>query len=209
MSIVDTSIAAGAAALSGVAAYGAWKASSEANKAAWHANETAASVAQIERDRWHKELTPRLRIKIQNSPHDVLYIRFDGPGALGEITVQITIRDDFDRSRLPHLAGTPTADQRAQVIWGPYRFRPGVDDADPMGRSVPAFPLTPGDRHRLALDPSLRPPWYEGNDREQRWRDEYRHSPIRLVARCTAHGHKPWDLAFAVPQDGAWAHGGE
>ncbi|GAA3079324.1 hypothetical protein [Streptomyces glomeratus] len=62
MSILDTSIALASAAFTGAAAYGAWKASSEANKAAWNANETAAAVAQIERDRWHKELRPQLRI---------------------------------------------------------------------------------------------------------------------------------------------------
>ncbi|MEU8984568.1 hypothetical protein [Streptomyces sp. NPDC048309] len=208
MSNIDTSIAALSAALSGAAAYGAWKASREANKAAWNANETAASVAQIERDRWHRELTPQLRIKLQADPHEVLYVRFDGPAALGELAVALKIRDDFDRSRLPHLAGTPTPEEREQVIWGPYRFRPRVDDADELGRSVPAFPLLPGDRHRLALDPSLRPSWYPGDDREQRWRDEYRTSPIRLWAECTAPGHKPWKLAFAVPQDGTWALGG-
>ncbi|MEU6370856.1 hypothetical protein ABZ876_35355 [Streptomyces sp. NPDC046931] len=54
MSILDTSIALASAAFTGAAAYGAWKASSEANKAAWNANETAAAVAQIERDRWQK-----------------------------------------------------------------------------------------------------------------------------------------------------------
>jgi hypothetical protein len=208
MSIVDTSIAALSAALSGAAAYGAWKASREANKAAWNANETAASVAQIERDRWHKELTPQLRIKLQTDPHEVLYVRFDGPAALGELAVHLTIRDDFNRSRLPHLAGTPTPEERAEVIWGPYRFRPRVNDADELGRSVPAFPLLSGDRHRLALDPSLRPSWYQGDDREQRWRDEYRTAPIRLWAECTVPGHKPWKLAFAVPQDGSWALGG-
>ncbi|MFJ4008027.1 hypothetical protein ACIPWL_31935 [Streptomyces sp. NPDC090023] len=208
MSIVDTSIAAVSAALSGIAAGAAWKASREANKAAWKANETAASVAQIERDRWHKELTPQLRIKLQTQPHKVLYVRFDSPASLAELQVQLTIRDDFDRSGLPYMAGTPTLDQRAEVIWGPYRFRPGVDDADALGRSVPAFPLLSGDRHRLALDPSLRPFWYEGDDQEQRWRNEYRTAPIRLWAECTALGHKPWRLAFAVPQDGSWAVGG-
>ncbi|WP_369188806.1 hypothetical protein [Streptomyces sp. R08] len=75
-----------------------------------------------------------------------------------------------------------------------------------MGRSAPAFPLTPA----TATDSPapLRQRWYEGNDREQRFRDEYRYSPIRLVARCTADGHKSWDLAFAVPLEGTWAHGG-
>ncbi|MEU2058583.1 hypothetical protein [Streptomyces bungoensis] len=65
MSIVDTSIAAAAAALSGVAAWGAWKASREANA-------TASSVAQIERDRWHRELTPQLRIKLERGTRDTL-----------------------------------------------------------------------------------------------------------------------------------------
>ncbi|MDF6046424.1 hypothetical protein LRD69_30755 [Streptomyces sp. JH14] len=208
MSIVDTSIAAVSAALSGLAAGAAWKASREANKAAWKANETADSVAQIERDRWHKELTPQLRIKLQTEPHEVLYVRFDSPSTLGDLAVQLTIRDDFDRSRLPHLAGTPTPEQRAEVVWGPYRFRPHVDEADGLGRAVPAFPLLPGDRHRLALDLSLKPSWYEGADGEQRWRNDYRTAPIRLWAVCTAPDHKPWILAFAVPQDGSWALGG-
>jgi hypothetical protein len=207
MSIVDTSIAAASAALSGVAAYGAWKASRQANEAASKANETAATLAQIEQERWHRELTPQLRIKLQTEPHEVLYVRFESPAKLGELHVQLRIQDDFDRSRLRHLAGTPTPAQRAEVIWGPYRFRPGVDDADELGRSVPAFPLLPGGRHRLALDPSLKPSWYEGVDGEQSWRDGYRTSPIRLWAVCTAPDHKPWELAFAVPQGGGWALG--
>ncbi|MET8249188.1 hypothetical protein ABZV31_35350 [Streptomyces sp. NPDC005202] len=93
--------------------------SREANKAAWNANETAAAVAQIERDRWHKELTPQLRIKLQVEPHEVLYVRFDGPATLGELAVQLTVRDDFDRSRLPPLAGTPTPEESEEVVWGP------------------------------------------------------------------------------------------
>ncbi|WBO69755.1 hypothetical protein [Streptomyces camelliae] len=208
MSIVDTSIAAASAAFSGLAAWGAWKASREANEAALKANETAVSVAQIERDRWHKELTPQLRIKLQAESDDVLYIRFDSPAMLGELNIQLTIRDDFDRSRLPHLAGVPTPEQTAEVIWGPYRFRPRINEADELGRSVPAFPLLLGDRHRLALDPSLKPSWYEGADGEQRWRSEYSTAPIRLWATCTVPDHTPWKLAFAVPQDGSWALGG-
>ncbi|MDX3354808.1 hypothetical protein PV703_16150 [Streptomyces sp. ME01-24h] len=208
MSIADTYIAAASAAFSGFAAWGAWQASRGANEAALKANETATSVAQIERDRWHRELTPQLRIKLQAEPHHVLYVRFDSPATLGELNVHLTIRDDSNRSRLPYLAGAPTPEQRAEVIWGPYRFRPGVDEADNLGRSVRAFPLLAGDRHRLALDLSLKPSWYEGADGEQRWRGEYRTAPIRLWAVCTVQGHKPWKLAFAVPQNGNWALGG-
>ncbi|MFF8431096.1 hypothetical protein ACF07Y_39370 [Streptomyces sp. NPDC016566] len=208
MSIVDTSIAAASALLSGGAAVAAWRASRQANEAATKANETADTVMRIEQERWHKELTPQLRIKLQAEPHEVLYVRFEGPAKLRELHVELRIQDDFDGSRPPHLVGTLAPEQVAEVIWGPYRFRPGVDDADALGRAVPAFPLLPGGRTRLAVDPSPRPSWYEGADGEQRWRDRYRTSPIRLWAVCTAPSRAPWELAFAVPMDGSWAVGG-
>ncbi|MFJ9667772.1 hypothetical protein ACIRPP_24675 [Streptomyces sp. NPDC101219] len=112
---------------------------------------------------------------------------------------------------MAHLKTFRTPEQRAEadeVIWGPYRFRPGVDYADALGLAVPPSPLLPGGRTRLAVDPSPLPSWHEGSDGEQGWRDRYRTSPIRLWATCTVPDHKPWSLAFAVPQDGGWALGG-
>jgi hypothetical protein len=200
MGIADTSIAAASAAFSGLAAFGAWKASRQAN-------DTAASVAQIERDRWHNALTPQLRLKLEQSD-GLLYVRFDGPAQLGRLSIRLIIRDDFDRSRVPSLAGGPTPDEIAQVVWGPYRFRPGIDGADQLGRTVMPFPLDAGDRTRLALDPSARPAWYEGVDGEERWRRQYRNATIRLWADCEAEGHKPWRLSFGVTQDGRWAQTG-
>lgn len=208
MSNVDTSIAAASALLSGAAALAAWRASRQANEAATKANETAATVARIEQERWHRELTPQLRIKLQAESQEVLYVRFDGPAKLGELHVELRIQDDFDGSRPPRLVGTLTSEQVAEVVWGPYHFRPGVDDADAQGRVIPAFPLLPGGRTRLAVDPSPRPSWHEGTDGEQRWRDRYRTSPVRLWAVCIAPDHAPWELAFAVPRDGGWALGG-
>jgi hypothetical protein len=78
-----------------------------------------------------------------------------------------------------------------EAVWGPYRFRPGVDFADALGRAVPAFPLLPGGRTRLAVAPSPRPSWYEGVDGEQGRRDRYRASPLRLWATWTVPDHKP------------------
>ncbi|MBC2868589.1 hypothetical protein [Streptomyces mexicanus] len=147
MGIADTPIAAASAVFSGLAAFGAWKASREAN-------DTAASVAQIERDRWHNALTPQLRLRLEQSD-GLLYVRFDGPAQLGRLSIRLIIRDDFDRTRVPGLAGGPTPDEIAQVVWGSYRFRPGVDGADQLGRTVTPFPLDAGDRTRLALDPSV------------------------------------------------------
>ncbi|MGW7673013.1 hypothetical protein ACWGJX_38860 [Streptomyces sp. NPDC054775] len=200
MGITDTSIAAVSAAFSGLAALGAWKASRQAN-------DTAASVAQIERDRWHSSLTPQLRLKLQQTD-ELLYVRFDGPAQLGRLSIRLTIRDDFDRSQIPHLAGGPTRAETRQVIWGPYRFRPGINDADQLGRTATPFPMEAGDRTRLALGPSPKPTWYEGTDGEERWRQQYQDATIRLWAYCEAEGHKPWRLSFGVTRDGRWAQTG-
>lgn len=200
MGIADTSIAAAAAAFSGLAAIGAWKASKEANK-------TAESVAQIERDRWHEELTPLLRLRFEPE-QGMLYVRFDGPAALGRINVKLTLRDDRDRSRPPGSAVVYPPEELARLIWGPYRFRPGVDGADQIGRSVATFPLESNDRTRFAVDPSFRPSWFEGVAGEESWRRQYRTARIRLWADCDAPGHKPWRLSFEVPQDGSWAQTG-
>ncbi|GAA1252308.1 hypothetical protein [Streptomyces aureus] len=201
MGIADTSIAAASAAFSGLAAWGAWKASREAN-------DTATAVAQIERDRWHRELTPQLRLKLE-AEQGMLYVRFDGPAGLGPISVQLRIRDDRDRSRVsPQLAGTATPEQIAETIWGPYRFRPDVDGADQLGRAVAPITLEMDDRTRLAVDPSVKPSWYEGVAGEERWRHQYRTARIRLWAACEVPGHKPWRLSFEVPQNGDWAQTG-
>lgn len=200
MGIADTSIAAASAAFSGLAAWGAWKASSKAN-------DTAAAVAQIERDRWHNALTPQLRLKLEQDKQ-MLYVRFDGPSQLRRLHVRLTIRDDFDRTRVPPLADGPTTDEITRTIWGPYRFRPGVDGTDQDGRTVAVLPLEAGDRTRLAVDPTMRPAWYEGVEGEERWQRQYRTATIRLWADCEAEGHKPWRLSFGVTQDGQWAQTG-
>jgi hypothetical protein len=198
MGITDTSIAAASAALSGVAAFAAWRASKEANH-------TASSVAQIERDRWHNDLTPRLRLWMgsenqQRGSH--MYIRFEGPASRGRLQVRFVVRDDRDHSQDVELAGGPTAETRAQVIWGPYRFRPGIDRADQLGRTSGTILLEATDHTRLAVDPSVRPDWYEGQDGEVRWRRDYGSLPMRLWVECEAPGHRPWRLPADVPDSG-------
>ncbi|MET8826963.1 hypothetical protein ABZX40_04945 [Streptomyces sp. NPDC004610] len=186
MGIADTSIAAVAAALSGAAAVASWR-------SARHANRTADSVAQIERDRWRRELTPRLEFRV-DPDNQILHTRFLGPAELGPLQVRLRVRDDLDRSQDPVLAVGHTREARDRVIWGPFQFRHGRD----------AGPVTfdADDRIRLAIDPSMRPEWYEGADGERRWRAEYAGSPLRLWATCEASGHKPWRLSCEVPFDG-------
>ncbi|MGV9277733.1 hypothetical protein [Streptomyces griseosporeus] len=113
MGFADTSIAAVSAALSGVAALASWRASREANR-------TADSVAQIERDRWHGDLTPQLRVFLSR---DHLHVRFEGPASLGRLRLRFVVRDDRDRSRDVELAGGPTAEivGCGRMCWAPRR----------------------------------------------------------------------------------------
>ncbi|MFE7046163.1 hypothetical protein ACFU9X_44340 [Streptomyces atratus] len=148
MGIADTSIAAAAAVFSGGAAFGAWKTAREANR-------TSASLAQIERDRWHTEMTPNLQFQFTRSRGSAeLLVLFGGPAPLRRLNrLELSIRDDRDRSNDLVLAGGPTAEERAKIIWGPYRFRPGIDGADELGRNAGALRLEHGEQRPLALAP--------------------------------------------------------
>ncbi|MFC8350947.1 hypothetical protein [Streptomyces sp. NPDC057280] len=224
MDLVEGSIAAAAAFFTGWAAYSARDAAKTAkeaaessdrnaqtaNRTAELAAQTAESVAQIERDRWHRELTPRLRVRVDLSgSNQVLILRFDGPGELGRLHITLSIRDDRDRSEDPVL-GSDTDEQRAAreaVIWGPLRFRYGVDQADSAERTAGPFSLEAHDERKVAVQPSMRPRWYDGAEGELRWEADYRYQrPLRLWADCEAEGHKPWRLAFEVSTtSGEWA----
>lgn len=163
------------------------------------ANNTADSVARIERDRWHTDLTPRLHLEIQQNPHLRLAVRFDGPAGLRVLDrLVLTIRDDRDRSRDNQLAGTAAPEQMAAIIWGPYQFRPRMQGVDETGRVAELTELHLDDTWLLALDPSMKPRWYEGADGHQRWHDQYDGAPLRLWAECHAAGHQPWTLPCTI-----------
>ncbi|AZP14755.1 hypothetical protein EJC51_47195 [Streptomyces aquilus] len=224
MDLVEGSLAAAAALFTGWAAYSAMDAAKTAKKAAESSDhngqtanrtaelaaQTAESVAQIERDRWHRELTPRLRVRVDLSePNHVLVLRFEGPGELGRLQVRLSIRDDRDHSDDPVLGADPEEQraERAAVIWGPLRFRQGVDRADAGERTAGPFHLEAHDERKVTVQPSMRPRWYEGASGELRWEADYRYQrPLRLWADCEAEGHKPWRLPFEVSTtSGAWA----
>ncbi|GGP93346.1 hypothetical protein [Streptomyces melanogenes] len=185
-------VAATAAVASALAAGASWR-------AALKANSTASSVAAIERDRWHSELTPRVQATVELRTQTLLLLKFEGPAGLRRLErVTLSIRDDRDRRGRPVLGGAPTDEEIAAVIWGPLRFRPGSDNADATGRTVAPFTLELDEARPFALDPSLRPRWYD----EDRWRAQYADAPLRLWIVCETDGHKPWTLSFEVGQDG-------
>jgi hypothetical protein len=191
MGTIDTGIAAAAALFSGGAAVAAYMAARQANL-------TAGSLAQIERDRWHVEMTPQVGLKFSMSRgFPELLVDFRGPAPLLQVEVALTIRDDKERG-VSQLAGGPTAQQVADTIWGPFRFRPGVDGADSLGRTVAPVPLKHRARTRFALDPSLAPAWVVS---ERAWRSDYNGEDMRVWVGCSAVGHKPWLLTANVRTD--------
>ncbi|MFG2454383.1 hypothetical protein ACGFSG_33995 [Streptomyces sp. NPDC048512] len=185
MGTIDTSIAAAGALFSAAAGLAAYKTAKEANR-------TSGVVAQIERDRWHTEMTPKVQLRFDiagSAPHMV--VRFLGPAPLIRIETVLRIRDDMERGS-SQVGGAPTALQVASVVWGPYRFRPGVNGADPLGRAVAPFSLMHRGQTRFALEPTLAPSWYPS---VQAWRDDYDGTKLRLWVECSAQGHKPWTLS--------------
>ncbi|MFD4933369.1 hypothetical protein [Streptomyces virginiae] len=207
MDIVEGSIAAIAAGLTGWAAWSAMRAaqasdrnSQTANRTAELAYRTAESVAQIERDRWHRELTPKVAFRVtKERGHLELLVRYSGPSSLGTLSsLTLRVRDDRDRSNDPVLAGGMTAEERANTIYGPFRFRPYTDGADETGRTVAPISLPPGEEHRLALDPSLPHRHYAGGT--QQWEKDWREENFRMWVDCQVEGHKPWTLTADVSQ---------
>ncbi|MFD8839756.1 hypothetical protein [Streptomyces griseofuscus] len=170
----------------------------QSNLAADHANATADSVAAVERDRWHHEMTPRFDVTVSKlgpgSDQASLLLTFDGPAALERLdAVEIEIRDD-GYAHGHGLAGGPTEQEIADTIWGPYRFVPGIDGASRDGRSVPAVSVELGGFLKYALEKSFKPRWTDA----VYWSTRYAGGPVRLWVRCRREGHQPWTLTFNV-----------
>lgn len=183
-----------AAALSAVAAAGSWK-------AARRANATADSVAGIERERWHADLTPQFRIAIEQSDsgHAKLDVQLVGPlplHHLDRVSMVIASSDDLDRT--PRLAGSRTQEETDAQVWGPYRFTHGADGANVTGHSVRPFPLQVGRGRPFSIERTRPPHWQEGLDVNARWLDQWSGKPLRLVLTCTRAGFEPWTVPYDV-----------
>uniref|UniRef100_UPI003F4960A0 hypothetical protein n=1 Tax=Streptomyces sp. CA-141956 TaxID=3240051 RepID=UPI003F4960A0 len=210
MDIVEGGIAAIAA---GFTAWAAWEAktaaktanknSDTANEIAVLAHQTAEAVARMERDRWHRELTPRIVCRLTNERSSMLElaVQYRGPATLGKLkAVALTIRDDFDRSVAPLLAGGLTAEEIKATIWGPYRFTIHTPE-DNTGRTAEPFSMEPGDEMRFAVTPTYPHRKYGGDGNSTQWRTEFLPKDFRLWVACEAEGHKPWKLMADIPHD--------
>ncbi|MFB7589391.1 hypothetical protein [Streptomyces sp. NPDC056169] len=183
-----------------MAALASWAATSRAS-------DTAEAVASIERERWHRELTPELAVSIvRPAPGERAWFRakLTGPVGLDRLdAVVVTVRDD-EVDRTPRTAPPPTAEDVAQHIWGPLRFTPGIDDVAEPGRATPAFSLERDDLRRFDMTNTHEPPWWSDDQARERWRGEYRNQKVRLKIECRLKGHRPWFIYKELPINSRW-----
>jgi hypothetical protein len=183
-----------AAVASAVAAGAAWY-------AARHSNQTADSLARIERERWHSELAPEFDFTLADPEGDrvKLHVLLTGPDDLRRLDeVRISIRND-DRvyEARPGHDG-PTQEELDAFVWGPYRFPFGADGADQDGRGVAPFPLDVGAGNLLVLERTRPGRWMTGTSREG-WQRQWRDFPIRLTLICR-RGDEEWRLERRLSQ---------
>lgn len=189
MDFVAPILAATATVVAAAAAVGSWRAARQASQA-------ALTLAAIERDRRHAELTPHLEVSCTSTgDRATLWVALTGPMGLEHLDeMSVTVRDDI-RGRKPIVAGGPTADQIAEHVWGPYRFVPRVDGADSCGRCVLPVKLLLGDARPFTLE-RTRPPQWSMDTGE--WSEQYRYSPVKLTLSCWREGYKPWTVPLEV-----------
>jgi hypothetical protein len=195
MNISWTEIASiSAAGLSAVAALGAWR-------AARRSSATAAAVAAIEHERWHAELTPEFVITFKRGEGDrgMLDVQLVGPlplRFLDEVAIRIISSDDADRT--PRHSQGPTQEEIDAQVWGPYQFTYGADGANVDGQSVAPVPMHVGRGRPFSIEKTRPPRWQEGQDVNQRWRDQWLRSPVRLLISCRRQGLEPWIIPYDV-----------
>jgi hypothetical protein len=181
-----------AAGLSAVAAVGSWN-------AAQRSNNTAETVARIERDRWHVERRPQFELTLEplSSQHLRLNVHLAGPDELRDVEITSIRVDDDDKDRTGLTPGGLTREEIDNHVWGPLRFTPLVDEADRYGRAVGPFILRVGRGRPFQLEPTTPGHWMTGTNPDQ-WQEQYRGHPVRLVITCRV-GDEEWVLPRHLP----------
>lgn len=175
----------------------------KAAAAAADSADTAREVAKIERDRWHRELTPELTFSlIRVGPNRLrLTTTLDGPIGLDHLdTITLTVRDEAgrDHSARPHH-DEAMCTELSSVIWGPARFSPGVDGVAAPGRKSIIRSLERGNFVYRQMDNSEPPSWFQDPGD---WVDGYWDAKLRLHAVCEVEGYKPWIVVAEVENPG-------
>jgi hypothetical protein len=185
------------AAVAAAAARQSRQSTTEANAAATSASEAAETLAAIERDRRHEELTPVFEVLGRRESKDRAELRVELTGgrleSLDEVTV--TILDESDRehwgSRLP---ADVTQDEAEAFVWGAWEFLTAAATQVVSNRQSRPRPYSrPSGKNwdRLPLTATRPGRWMAAHNKE-RWQDENRGKPVRLLITCRRDGYDPW-----------------
>lgn len=197
MEVADSATLA-IAATAAVAGVGAWVAAFRSARSARQSSEAAETLTELEQLRWHRDLTPQFEFACttrMQGQHGEVVVSLIGPAGLDQLDrITIAIRDDI-LNREQFTREDRDREETRNQVWGPLRFRPGVDGADQHGRELAPFALPMGEWKQIGLEQTTPPSW---DTDPQAWRDRYFGTPLRLTLRCERDGHDPWVLPFEV-----------
>ncbi|RPE27249.1 hypothetical protein [Kitasatospora cineracea] len=181
----------------------AWWATRNASAAAADAATTARETAQIERDRWHRELTPELNFYLRASTYEwKLRVELAGPVGLDQLDrITLHVRDEagVDHSGGVGLTEAQREEELPRVIWGPLRFRPVIDQTPEPGREAVIGVLERGDNAPRLMERSVPPSWFTENGQDpQHWQERFAGQKLRLKAVCERDRHQPWIVLAEV-----------
>jgi hypothetical protein len=185
---------------SAVAAVAAFFVAYLAYHATRSAADSAAAMAGIEARRDWADMIPQFKVSIQAQTdlYALMQVELVGPPKLDHLDdIQLSIRDDYHARGASPFAGGPDAEQVANHVWGPYRFRHGVDGGSENGRTVAPFKLPLGEGTKFAMD-RQNPPRWNTSGTEASWRRDYEGQPVRLLLKCRREGFEPWSLPVEV-----------
>ncbi|MEU0919572.1 hypothetical protein [Streptomyces cyaneofuscatus] len=178
----------------------AWQVAARSADEARRSADSAENVARIERERWHADQTPIFKAKLQREEGDraQLDFQFVGPLSLQHLDrIELTIANSDDLVRTARLGGSRPQEELDAQVWGPWRFGASADGADSTGKTIDPFDLEVGRGRPFALERTRPPHWQQGDDRAQRWAEQFAGKPVRLLVRCRKDGVDPW----VVPVD--------
>lgn len=171
-----------------------------AYRASKNAVRSTELLTEIEFRREWADRIPQFKIALQrqSDTYAILRVELAGPLMLdGLDEIDLCVRDDFHERRGSGLGGAQTDEEIANHVWGPFRFRPGIDGASSNGRSVATFSLPLGEGKKFAMD-TQNPPHWSTHATTASWAKEYEGQPVRLLLRCRKAGFEPWIVPVEI-----------